>query len=498
MLVVTGVTATPARETSLPRVAVGALAGIAVALAVVLTVTSGAYGYHRDELYFRMLEPAWGYVDQPPLTPLLARAATVVLGDTVEALRVPATLALVTTTFLLGLLTRELGGRTGAQTLAAGAFATAATPLVFGHTLLTAGVDLVVWTGVLLAVVRALLRDPRYWVVAGVVAGLGTYNKLLVAALLGAIAAGLLLAGPRLELATAWPWVGAAAAAVVGLPNLVHQALNGWPQLAMGEALRAANSADVRSEMWLFQLLTLGPPLTIVWVVGLVALWRRPGWRSLRCLVVAYPVLLAFTWASGAQVYYAAGILPVFLAAGAVVVAAWARTATRRAGVGVLVAVNAVGSAVIGLPLVPVDELGTTPVPDLNQTARDAVGWPAYVDQVTRVHAALPAADRARAVVVTQNYGEAGAVDRFAPHLPVYSGHNALHAQGPPPPDATVAVVVGGDPAAWAEHFERCEVAAHLDNGVGVQNEEQGEPVGVCRGPVGGWAAVWPGLAHLG
>jgi hypothetical protein len=486
---------TPARD--LPRTAVGPLTVVAVLLAAVLTATSGQYGYHRDELYFRMLEPAWGYVDQPPLTPLIARVSTTLLGDTVQALRVPATLALVLTTVLVGLLAREMGGRAGAQGLAAAAFATAATPLVFGHTLLTVSVDLVVWTGVLLAVVRALLHDPRYWVVAGVVAGLGTYNKLLVAALLVAIVVGLLVGGPRHALATPWPWIGAAATAVVALPNLAYQALNGWPQLAMGDALAANNAADVRSEVWLFQVLTLGPPLTLVWVVGLVALWRRPAWRALRCLVVAYPVLLAFTWASGAQVYYAGGVLSVFLAAGAVVVAAWARTTLRRVGVGVLVALNAVGSAVVALPLVPVAGLGSTPVPEMNQTARDAVGWPAYVRQVAEVHAGLPPSDQARAVVLTTNYGEAGAVHRFAPELPVYSGHNALHAQGPPPQEATVAVVVG-DPAAWEGRFEHCEVHAHLDNGVDVDNEEQGAPVGVCRDPVGGWAAAWPRFAHLG
>lgn len=481
----------------LPAVAWLLVGAVAAVLAAVLTATSGRYGYHRDELYFRMLDPAWGYVDQPPLNPWLVRTATAVLGDTVEAVRVPATLGLVGAVLLAALLARELGGRRGAQVLAAAAYGTAATPLIFGHTFLTTSLDLVVWGGVLWCAVRALLRDPRYWVAAGAVAGAGTYGKLLVGALLAALAIGVLAAGPRRVLATPWPWAGAAATLVVGLPNLLYQAAHGWPQLAMGAALRAENAADVRVDMWPFQVLTLGPPLAVVWVIGLVALWRRPAWRPLRGLVVAYPALLLFTFAAGAQVYYASGLVIAFLAAGAVVMARWARTTARRAAVVGLVALNAAGSAVIGLPLVSVTELGSTPVPDVNQTARDAVGWPAYVRQIEAVHAALPDADRDRAVVVTQNYGEAGAVDRFASDLPVYSGHNALHALGPPPDDAAVAVVVGDDVAGWSRLFARCEVADRLDNGVGVDNEEQGVAVMVCRDPAGGWGAVWPRLAHL-
>ena len=35
-----------------------------------------------------------------------------------------------------------------------------------------------------------------------------------------------------------------------------------------------------------------------------------------------------------------------------------------------------------------------------------------------------------------------------------------------------------------------------MDNGAGVDNEEQGTEVLVCRNPVGGWAGVWPQLQH--
>ncbi|HIZ34379.1 MAG TPA: hypothetical protein H9815_01270, partial [Candidatus Ruania gallistercoris] len=69
--------------------------GAMLALAVVLAVLAPHYGYHRDELYFRMLPADWGYTDQPFLTPLLARTAIALLGDSVVALRVVALLCAV-------------------------------------------------------------------------------------------------------------------------------------------------------------------------------------------------------------------------------------------------------------------------------------------------------------------------------------------------------------------------------------------------------------------
>jgi hypothetical protein len=139
------------------------------------------------------------------------------------------------------------------------------------------------------------------------------------------------------------------------------------------------------------------------------------------------------------------------------------------------------------------------PIAALNPADRDSIGWPAYVGQVAQAYQALPAADRAVAVLVAGNYGEAGALDRFGGRygLPtVYSGHNELYRFGPPPDSARVVVVVGLRRVAASGWFAGCTTVGRLDNGVGVDNEEQGRPIMVCREPREPWHLLWPRFQH--
>src|SRR5215510_11390442 len=102
------------------------IAIIAVAAFAVEMAVSARYGYVRDELYFLSAghHLAFGYVDQPALTPLLARLSAVLSGNTLIGLRVIPALGLAALVLLTAAMGRLLGaGRTG-QVLAAIATAT--------------------------------------------------------------------------------------------------------------------------------------------------------------------------------------------------------------------------------------------------------------------------------------------------------------------------------------------------------------------------------------
>lgn len=489
-------------RSAVPPLARGPVLSAMAAVAVLLTVFSAAYGYHRDELYFRMLAPAWGYVDQPPLTPLLVRVFSTFVADEPWAIRIPATMAVTASVLVLSLVTRELGGGRSAQGLCAWAYALAAFPLLMGHVMLTSTIDLLVWPAVTLLVMRALLRNqPRWWYAAGAVVGVSMYNKLLIAALLAALAIGLLIVGPRRVLRSRHVAAAALVALTIGAPNLIYQVLQGWPQLSLGAALARKNAGEVRMEMWPFLLLLLGPPLVPIWIAGLTALLRRPCWRPVRCVAVAFPLILLFTFVAGSQFYYPIGLVSVLFAAGCVPTAQFIRRSARwwRPVLGVGVAVNAAVSAVLGLPLLPLSILGPSPVPSVNQVAADQVGWPSYVRQIADAYKELPAAETRRTVIITSNYGEAGAIARYGPAVGLpqpYSGHNQLYFNARPPEDAATAVVVGSQIRSARQYFRSCTTAGRLDNGVGVHNEEQGQPITLCQGPTASWTTIWPAFQH--
>jgi dolichyl-phosphate-mannose-protein mannosyltransferase len=488
-----------------PAIAWRGLALVSTVFGIALIAASGGYGYHRDELYFIAIgaHPAFGYVDQPPLVPLFAHAMDSLSGHSLVWLRLPAALAGSLVVLVTGLIAREFGARSGAQLLAAGSMAVSAVLVAVSHLATTSVFDLLGWTVVSWLVVRALREDGRAWLLVGLAAGISLEVKTLPVFLYFALLLGLLSGGPRRVLQSRRLWAGAAIALLLWAPNLIWQATHGWPQLTLSTSI-AQGQSGTSQPRWLFipfQVVLVSPLLVPVWIAGLWRLARDPRLARWRCLAIAYPVLVVIFLATGGKPYYLAGMYPALLAAGAEPVLSWMRRGAGRAStalVGSAIALSAAVSAVLFLPIVPVASLHETPVVAINYDAGEAVGWPGFAGTVAGAYDALPAEQRRHAVVLGANYGEAGAVARFRPGIPTYSGHNSFWNLGPPPADTQTAIVIGypeADLRGWFTHVQR---VATIDNGVRLDNDEQGRTAWQCTDPIQSWDALWPKMQRLG
>ncbi|HET6708333.1 glycosyltransferase family 39 protein [Amycolatopsis sp.] len=473
---------------------------LAAGAAGLLLALSGRYGYHVDELYFRVAAQhlAWGYVDQPSLVPLLAKAEMTLFGDNLVALRIAPALLTGVAVFLVAAIAREFGGGRSAQVLAAGATICSTMPFGFGHVLHTYTPDLLCWLTLCLVVLRILRTgDERLWPVAGAVAGLGLYAKYLIALLVVCLLAGILLAGPRRILRSRYLLAGAAIGLVIASPGILWQATHGWPQLEFARASSNGIELASRIDFLPTQLLMIGLLLTPVWIAGLVALLRRPQWRAYRAVGVAYPVMVVLLIAVAGKSTYTTGLLTVLLAAGCVVTAGWAKKAGRRILLGAALIGNAALALVMTLPILPVMTFTEdSPLTGLAVSQLEQTGWPELTAQVASVYQSLSPAEQQRSVIFGANYHQAAAIAKYGSGLPQeYSGHNSYYDFGRPGDDKDVVIAVGAGPD-FVRFFGRCEQRATLN--FSLPHLEQGKPVAVCRDPRMSWEQIWPQVRWVG
>lgn len=472
------------------RLPVGVWLSAAGAVALLLAV-SGRYGFHRDELYFivagRNLD--WGYVDQPPLAPLIARAAETLGGLSPTSLRILPATAVGLVAVLAGSMARRFGGGRVAQVFAAATVGLTGVLLGEGHLLSTAVFDYALWTVGLWILVRLVDgADPRWWLALGLTIGVGLQNKHLIGFFAVAVLIGLLSTPQRSLLKTWHPWVGVLVAALIAAPNIVWQAASGWPQLEMASALRERSDGPLA-------FVVLQPALLSVTlaVPAFIGLWwlARSRWRALG---IAYVVLFVVFVLTGGKAYYVAPMYSALLAAGAV----WFEGLSGRARtvMGVSAGVGILVGFLVALPILPVERSGSL---DLTGELGETVGWPELIDQIGFAHEMIPPDDRAGAVVFTGSYGEAGAVDVLGPEAglpPAFSGHNNYWLWGPPDQHGPI-IALGYGGAQVKPICPDLVPVATLGNPYRVENEVAGQTLWLCTQPTGQLADIWDDLRHF-
>lgn len=490
---------------------------LALASLAIHAFVNGGYGFFRDELYFIVcgLHPAWGYVDQPPLVPLIAAASRAAFGDWLPGFRFVPMLAMTAMVALTAEFARLVGGGRFAQALAGLCALGAAIFLVHGLLVSTDMFQALTWLGCAWCIVRiAQTGEQRWWIAFGLIAGFSLLTKYLIAFYLVALIPGLLLSPLRRSLSRPWIYAGAALALAMVLPNVLWQQQHGWPFLELGAAGASYKNLAL-SPLAFFdqQLLLIGPLAAAVWLAGLWATAVRPAHAAWRAFPIAYGLLFAFFILSHGKAYYLAPIYPVLLGFGAVAIERRLTTAWSRGAALAAIAISSALVAPMAVPVLPVKTyiayarfMGLSPsalagehlrLAALPQHFADMFGWREMAADVEAVWRTLSPADQARAVVFGQNYGEAAAIDVFGHGLPpAISGHNNYYLWGPRGHDGSVIVVIGGNRKEMEGQFQSVTLAGHIDTPYAMPYETD-KPIYILRGAKTPLPAMWPSLKHF-
>jgi hypothetical protein len=507
-----------AQAASVPlSAAVYALAVGAVALHVGF---SGKFGFFRDELYYAACGQrlAWGYVDHAPLAPFLARLSRSLLGDSLLALRFLPALAASAQVLLGAWLARELKGGKYAQFLAAFCVLIAPVFLTFDNFFSMNAFEPVFWM-ICAAIVLRIFNggDPKLWLLFGLSAGIGILNKHSMLFFGSGIAVGLLATSARKHFRQPWIWLGAGIAFLCFLPNLLWEIHNGWPTLALFHAVMGTKYVIVSPWEYIWQQTLLTHPLAApIWIAGLWFLLRDRLGKKYAVLAWAYFTVLAEMLILHGKIYYLAPAYIMLLASGSVWielrlvprVGAWLRPA-----IPVPLLIGALIAAPLAMPILPVEaairytrfwdvqaiHVENVPQGELPQMFADMFGWPEQVRAVAAVYQGLPEFERAQAVVLAYNYGEASAINLFGSKLGLpraISGHNQYGLWGPGAMTGQVAVAIGFSEAQLRQFYDEVSLEASVSPQYAMP-EETHLRIFVCRRPKRSLQESWAAWKYL-
>ena len=480
------------------RVPVAALGIVALVKLGLHLAVAGNYGWHIDELYFvassRHLD--WGFVDYPPLTPLLARLDQVLFPGSLVALRALPALAGAAIVVLTALIAREIGASPRAQVFAA--VMALLSPLLLGANLLfhTVTFDELCWAVAILLFVR-ILRDGerRLWLALGVVIGIGLQTKFTMAALPVVMLLALLLTRRRNLLTSPWPWAGAAIAVAIFAPNLVWQATHDW--ISVQYTLSHRGHTDGPVAYWLQQLFLFGLLFIFPCTAGLMATRRDPRFAALPLLVVGVEL---FFFAAGGKSYYAGPVYPLAYAAGAI----WT-DAHLRARVGLSLSWAAAVALwlvllPIELPVLPTQAMVNSNLWKVRTDYAAMLGGQQLASETADAYFMIPSVQRPDAMIVAHYYGEAGPIDMYGPALGLpqaVSPHLSFWYWAPPRMDPQTVVFVGYTTAEADRYFVDCRQVETIKNDYGVTNDFTGDPIVLCTQPREPLWMEWPGMLTL-
>ena len=462
------------------------------------------YGFAPDELYYLAsgLRLDWGYVDVPIVTPFLAWVSFQMFGGSLVGLRLFAALASAGTVILTGLSTREMGGGRFAQVFAALLVLVAPVFLATGWEFTKAVFDQLVWVAASYLLLRRIGTDnPKLWLPLGMLLGVGLLTKYTIVLYGIGLIVGMLATSLRADLRTRWPWLAAGIALAVVVPSLLWQVTHGFPTFEFARSKLAQSTNTPLSFLWQ-QAKYMGPVSLGVALAGLAFLFSPSGQRYRVFGWIFVGALLVFLVLQGENADNPTPVYAPLLAAGAVAIEMWIKGRDQvKRGLVVVAVLSGIVAAPLALPLLPRELMVSTRLYAVNPGLAWMLGWEELVSTVAGAAAQLPPTDRANLTIVTSNYSEAAAIERFGGGYGLprpISGHMTYYLWGPGAASGEVILAVGFQEAGfWERFYGRVEPVATITNSLKEPNREFGRWIFLCREPKLPFPEVWPQLKHF-
>ncbi len=288
-------TAPPEQASQKQRSQLLAVGALVAGLTLMRMLYAGAIELRTDEAYYWTWskENVLSFLDHPPMVAWFVRFGTAIFGDTNFGVRFAGLLAMLFTQLLLADIVRRVTHNCRAVILVV---LMPEAAVYYGLLMAKVAPDValipfavaMVWTLVRLAETD----DGRWWLAAGVFAGLALLSKFTAVMLLPAVLAFMLIPDWRLRwMKSPYPWFAALIAFVIFSPVLIWNAQHDWASFRF-QSVRAAaiHELSLRTvgDFFGLQFFLVGPILLPV-LLSAVTLTAWRGYRQRD----AIPILLS-------------------------------------------------------------------------------------------------------------------------------------------------------------------------------------------------------------
>ncbi|WP_162427744.1 glycosyltransferase family 39 protein [Pontibacter pudoricolor] len=400
-------------------------------------LVDGAYDLHRDE--FLHLDQAnhlaAGYLSVPPFTAFVAWVIQVPGNGYFWVRFFPALFGALTIVVAWNMVS-ELKGGLYARILCA-------TALLFS-VLLRINIlfqpnsfDILCWALTFYLFIRFLHTQQAKWFYwLGAVIGFGFLNKYTILFLVAGLALALVLSPYRKLFLQRELYIAGLIALIIASPNIVWQLQHNFPVVAHMQELKATQLNNVKPTDFLQDQVLFFIGSVFLVLGALAAFIVYPPFKPYRFIGICFIVVMLLFLVFKAKSYYTIGLYPVLIAFGSVYweqlfSRGWLRY-TRPVWPLVTIALFVPIVNVVFPVLSPAEiQVKAGKFKDLNllkwedgkdhllpQDFADMQGWQELTQNVTAAYQLIPGSEKARTLILCDNYGQAGAIN--------YYGHKSL------------------------------------------------------------------------